>query len=150
MSNDTELLALRLAMIGIIFLFVLGVAFMMRSGVTVRATQAPRAGAARVPRATPRLVVLVPARTGLAPGDEFALAGEMTIGRDGVNGIVLADPSVSGRHASLVRSRDGWLVTDLGSTNGTLVNGQPIDGRGARLMGGEQVSLGSVVLRFQP
>ncbi|MEX0781770.1 MAG: FHA domain-containing protein [Dehalococcoidia bacterium] len=148
MSSDNELLALRLAMIGVIFLFVLGVAFMMRAGITVRgAARTSRAGARA---AGARLVVLVPARTGLRPGDEFAVLGEMTLGRDGENGIVLADPSVSGRHAALVRTRDGWRLTDLGSTNGTLVNGTSVDGRGAPLAGGEQVALGSVVLRFQP
>ncbi len=151
MSSDNELLALRLAMIAVIFLFVLGVAFMMRAGVAVR--DRPRASRAAAPgrvTAGARLVVLVPARTGLNPGDEFAVLGEMTLGRDGGNGIVLADPSVSGQHAAIVRARDGWRVTDLGSTNGTLVNGKSIDGRGAPLQGGEQVALGSVVLRFQP
>ncbi|MGH2607720.1 MAG: FHA domain-containing protein [Tepidiformaceae bacterium] len=151
MSSDAELLALRLAMIAVIFLFVLGVAFMMRSGVSVRLpARTPPAQRSSTPAAGPRLVVLVPARTGLHPGDEFLVSGEMTVGRDPQNGIVLADPSVSGHHASIVRSGDGWRVTDLGSTNGTLVNGRSIDGRGARLAGGEQVALGSVVLRFQP
>lgn len=149
MNSDSELLALRLAMIAVILLFVLGVGFMMRSGVATIATpRPPRRAVEAAPG--PRLVVLVPARTGLHPGDEFLVAGEMTVGRDPANGIVLADPSVSTHHASLVRVRDGWRVADLGSTNGTLVNGKPIDGRGARLAGGEQVALGSVVLRFHP
>jgi hypothetical protein len=148
-SNDTELLVLRLALIAIIFLFVLGVALMMRAGVTVAAPGAARP--ARAPRKTaPRLVVLVPARTSLAPGDEFDLAGAMSIGRDAGNGIVLADPSVSGRHAAIERTRAGWRVTDLGSTNGTLVDGRAVDGHGVVLQGGERVTLGSVVLRFQP
>jgi hypothetical protein len=150
-NSDTELLALRLAMIGVIFLFVLGVAFMMRAGVAVRLpARTPPARGTAARQSGPRLVVLVPARTGLHPGDEFVVAGEMTVGRDPNNGIVLADPSVSGQHAALERAGDGWRLTDLGSTNGTLVNGRSIDGRGARLSGGEQVALGSVVLRFQP
>jgi FHA domain len=150
-SSDNELLALRLAMIGVIFLFVLGVAFMMRAGVAVGGSSRPARAARGNGRGTgARLVVLVPARTGLRPGDEFSVLGEITLGRDGENGIVLADPSVSGRHAAIVRTRDGWRLTDLGSTNGTLVNGSSIDGRGASLAGGEQVALGSVVLRFEP
>jgi hypothetical protein len=150
-SSDNELLALRLAMIAVILLFVLGVAFMMRSGVAVgERPRAARANAGNGRRAGARLIVLVPARTGLKPGDEFAVLGEMTLGRDGGNGIVLADPSVSGRHAAIVRIRDGWRLTDLGSTNGTLINGKSVDGRGVQLVGGEQVALGSVVLRFQP
>lgn len=148
MTDDGELLALRLAMIAVIFLFVLGVAFMMRSG--VGAPRVERARATHQPaRAGTRLVVISPARSGLVPGDEFLVAGEMTLGRDPVNGIVIADASVSGRHALLERSRDGWRLADLGSTNGTLVNGRPVDGRGARLRGGEQIAIGSVVMRFE-
>jgi hypothetical protein len=150
-SSDAELLALRLAMIAVIFLFVLGVAFMMRAGVAVRLpARTPPSSRSSGQPSGPRLVVLVPARTGLHPGDEFMVAGEMTVGRDPQNGIVLADPSVSGQHAALERSAHGWRVTDLGSTNGTLVNGRSIDGRGVPLQGGEQVALGSVVLRFHP
>ncbi|HEX6032645.1 MAG TPA: FHA domain-containing protein [Tepidiformaceae bacterium] len=149
MNNDTELLVLRLALIAIIFLFVFGVALMMRSGVASVAPSAARPSRA-TRRVSPRLVVLVPARTSLTPGDEFDLPGTMSIGRDGGNGIVLADPSVSGRHAAIERTRTGWRLTDLGSTNGTLVDGRAVDGRGVLLTGGEQVSLGSVVLRFQP
>ena len=148
MSDDSELLALRLAMIAIIFLFVLGVAFMMRSGVSPRARAAP-ARAREGGQRGARLVVLVPARTGLRPGDEFELVGDITLGRDSSNGIVLADASVSGRHAALARAREGWRVSDLGSTNGTVLNGDHVDGRGATLHDGAQLALGSVVLRFQ-
>lgn len=148
MTDDSELLLLRLTMIAIIFLFVLGVAFMMRSGVNVRATSSRPAARASVRPVGARLVVLVPARTGLRPGDEFGVAGDMTLGRDPSNGIVLGDASVSGRHASVARTRDGWRVIDLGSTNGTLVDGDHVDGRGAVLHDGSQLSLGSVVLRF--
>ncbi len=45
-----------------------------------------------------------------------------TIGRDGGCDLVLADLSVSRRHARLERDGDGWLLTDLRSTNGTRLN----------------------------
>ena len=72
----------------------------------------------------------------------------MTLGRDAGNSIVLADPSVSGRHASIERTRDGWRIVDSGSTNGTVVNGRRVDGRGTFLRGTEQVTIGSIALRF--
>ncbi len=146
MSAPTELLVLRLGLIGIIFLFVLVVALTMHSGVQVTNVIAPRA------RATvrgPRLVLLRPGETGLAAGAEFAVAGVMSIGRESSNGIVLPDPSISTRHAEIERIRDGWRLADLGSTNGTMVNGRPVDGRGVALRGGEQISLGAVLLKFQ-
>lgn len=148
MSGSTELLVLRLALIAILFLFVLAAAFAMRSGLR---RPAPAAAAARRRAAAgPRLVVLSPANTGLPVGTEFALAGEMALGRDPANGIMLGDVSVSGEHAIIEHTRQGWRVADLGSTNGTLVNGRRLNGRAALLRGGEQITFGAVVLRFEP
>ena len=147
MSGSNELLLLRLALIGIIFMFVLVTALSLRSGVrTSVAVVRPRQGAPRA--AGMRLVVTSPGETGLAPGSEFAVAGTMTIGRDADNGIVLGDASISNQHARLERVRDGWRIVDLGSTNGTFVNGRGLDGSGLILRGGEQISVGAVTLRF--
>jgi hypothetical protein len=144
-SDSTELVVLRLGLIAVVFLFAFVVALTMRSG--LRSTAGVSSARARAQG--PRLVVVSPGETGLSPGAEFSLAGEMSLGRDPDNGIVLGDPSVSGTHATLERVRDGWRLTDLGSTNGTMSNGRPVDGRGVLLRGGERVSLGAVVLRFQ-
>ena len=70
-----------------------------------------------------------PAALGPGTGDEtagFALdVGEtVVVGRDPVAGVVLDTPNVSRLHARLTRKQDGILVEDLGSTNGTWVNGQ--------------------------
>jgi hypothetical protein len=46
-----------------------------------------------------------------------------TIGRDAACDLVLADPSVSRWHAALKRCASGWMLDDLGSTNGTWLNG---------------------------
>jgi hypothetical protein len=66
-----------------------------------------------------------------------------TIGRDGGCDLVLADLTVSRRHARLERDGSGWLLQDLGSTNGTRLNGwlvsSPVPARA-----GDQVSFGSV------
>lgn len=145
MSNSTELLLLRLALIGLIFVFVLGVSLTMRMSVRGRVADRPTGRVAR----ESRLVIVVPGRTGLEIGDELAVAGEMTIGRDRTNGIVLADPSVSGFHSMLVSLAGGWRLTDNGSTNGTFVDGHPVDGKGVLLRGGEEISFGKVVARLQ-
>lgn len=145
MSNSTELVVLRLGLIAIVFAFALVTALTMRSGLRSTQERSHTRGRMR----GPRLVVVSPGETGLTPGSAFSVGGEMSVGRDPDNGIVLGDPSVSGVHASLERVRDGWRLTDLKSTNGTMLNGRRIDGRGALLRGGEQVSFGAVVLRFQ-
>lgn len=145
MTDSAELLTLRLALIGVLLLFVLVVAGTMRGGLR---TAAP--GSRNVRSSGPKLVLLAPASTGYQPGTEFFVAGVMVLGRDGESGIVLGDASVSGAHAQLEREANGWRIVDLGSTNGTLVNGRDVGRRGAGLKGGEQISIGSVVLRFQP
>lgn len=145
MSESTDLLVLRLGLIGLIFVFVLGVSLTMRMGLRGR----PGERAARRVTRGARLVIIVPGRTGFEVGDELAVAGEMTIGRDPANGIVLADPSVSGFHSVLVSMAGGWRLTDNGSTNGTFVDGRAIDGQGVLLRGGEEISFGKVVARLQ-
>ncbi|MGE5596349.1 MAG: FHA domain-containing protein [Hyphomicrobiales bacterium] len=147
MNDSTELLVLRLVLIAIIFLFVLAAAFAMRAGLR-RPAQTVSPAARRTASAGPRLIVVAPASTGLPVGTEFALAPEMTLGRDPTNGIILGDASVSARHARIEQTRQGWRIADLGSTNGTLVNGRPLNGRATALRGGEQLAFGAVVLRF--
>jgi pSer/pThr/pTyr-binding forkhead associated (FHA) protein len=100
-------------------------------------------------RRGPRLVVVSPASSGLPAGVEIALAGRMTLGRDDASSIVIADASVSGQHAVLEQTRDGWYVRDLGSTNGTFVNGRALDGRPAPLRDNTQLAFGTVVFRFR-
>ena len=147
MSGDAELLVLRLALIAVLFVFVLVASFTMRAGLTVRAGRGATRGGGAV--AGPRLIIERPGRTGIEPGAAYALAGVMTIGRDDGNGIMLPDVSVSGRHATIEQVAGGWRLADLGSTNGTFVNGRAVEGRGVLLRGGEKLMLGTIVLRLQ-
>ena len=63
-------------------------------------------------------------RTGPNPGMVFDLTKEITtLGRDVTNDIVLGDAEVSRQHARLTRTPGGFVLEDLGSTNGTYVNG---------------------------
>lgn len=70
---------------------------------------------------TSRLIV----RTGPNPGMVFDLTKEITtLGRDVANDIVLGDPEVSRQHARLTRTPGGYVLEDLGSTNGSFINGE--------------------------
>jgi Protein of unknown function (DUF3662)/Inner membrane component of T3SS, cytoplasmic domain len=71
----------------------------------------------------------------------------LVIGRLPECGVVLADSNVSRRHAELRRAGDSVVLTDLGSTNGTRVNGAPI--RERTLASGDEVSVGSTRLIFE-
>jgi hypothetical protein len=144
-SSSTELLLLRLALIAIVFVFLL-----VAAGALVRGLRAPAGrGVSVARRRQARLIVVSPAETGLARGVEIGLAGVMTIGRDMGNGIVLADSSISGRHAVIEDTGRGWVVRDLGSTNGTFVEGRQAGGRGAQLEHGRRLTLGAVTFRFE-
>jgi pSer/pThr/pTyr-binding forkhead associated (FHA) protein len=71
-----------------------------------------------------------------------------TIGRSRQCDIVLSDPNVSRQHAE-VRPRGGsWVISDLGSTNGSRLNGRRISG-GEVIRPGDEVELGATTLRFE-
>lgn len=86
---------------------------------------------------------------GPVPSLRYALQQEqMTIGRSAGNDLVLADPEVSRRHVRVLRRADGFAVEDIGSTNGTFVNGQRISHL-TLLQDGDTIDLGDTVrLRF--
>jgi signal transduction histidine kinase len=71
----------------------------------------------------------------------------VALGRDNSNPIRLHDTEVSRRHAELRLEREGYRIVDLGSQNGTFVNGQPIDQ--IPLQSGDQVQLGQTVMLFR-
>jgi len=92
-------------------------------------------------------------RQGPLPGKTFPVAGEKTyIGRDLGNDIVIDDPEVSRRHACIVRQAGGYSIEDMGSTNGTFVNGVRITGltgKSQPLRDGDIIGLGQVILAFE-
>jgi pSer/pThr/pTyr-binding forkhead associated (FHA) protein len=79
-------------------------------------------------------------RSGPTPGKVYELLQEdLTIGRDISNAIVINDPEISRRHSRLSAQAGSYVIEDLGSTNGTFVNGQ-------RLMGPHMLRPGEVVM----
>lgn len=89
-------------------------------------------------------------RTGPTPGAVYALEGDqLTIGRDSSNEIAINDAEVSRHHARLTFQGGKFVLEDLGSTNGTFVNGQRLSGPRV-LKAGEIVSFGEqIVLVFE-
>lgn len=63
---------------------------------------------------------------GLRQGQVVTLADRDVIGRGTGADLVLTHPTVSSQHARVQRLRNGWSIEDLGSTNGTFVNGERI------------------------
>lgn len=73
----------------------------------------------------------------------------ITIGRDDGIELTLSDGSISRRHCRVERhpATNQYMIVDLGSTNGTLLNGQKVDGQ-FPLTAGDKIFLGGSVLRF--
>jgi predicted component of type VI protein secretion system len=90
------------------------------------------------------------------PGKIFELVqDELTIGRDITNRIVINDPEVSRKHSRLSLQSGAYVIEDLGSTNGTFVDGQRLIGPhmlrpGETIMLGEKISLEYEVLGYDP
>jgi len=85
---------------------------------------------------------------GPGAGRELGLAGASVIGRDpGSAAVVVDDPEVSRRHASLIPEGQSVNVEDLGSTNGTFVNGERLVGARV-LVPGDRLRVGTTVLEL--
>lgn len=80
----------------------------------------------------------------LKKGDFYPLGESILIGREESNDIVLKDTRVSGHHAAITRQGQRWQIRDLGSTNGTFVNGKRIEGQ-VDLSPGDEVRIGGVI-----
>jgi len=95
-----------------------------------------------------QLVVI--SSSALRPGDTFELNGaQLTIGRGANNDVPLEDDEfASARHARFEPRRDGVYVEDIGSTNGTFVNGIRL-ARERRLTPGDIVRVGETDLRYE-
>ena len=94
-----------------------------------------------------RLVVIDSPAGEPAAGSSLPLDAITTHGRDVNNGIVVDDQFVSAEHAVLTFRGRTWYIEDLSSTNGTFVNGSPVDGV-APLGYGDELQLGQVRLRL--
>jgi hypothetical protein len=85
-------------------------------------------------------------RQGPRPNLVFELDEESyTIGREAGNEIVIEDPQVSRRHAQLTRQGASYLIEDIGSTNGTYVNGKRVTAP-VLLSNGDMIGLADTVV----
>lgn len=77
----------------------------------------------------------------------LTLRDDQTLGRDSSADVVIDHPTVSRRHARIVHTPSGWILTELGSRNGTKVNGKRLLGL-TRLKPGDRIRLGRVTIDF--
>lgn len=107
-----------------------------------------RAAAAQRATSPGRLVVVAAPSGEPSPGRSFELDAVTTLGRDVNNAIVIDDPFASAEHAVLTYRGRGWYVEDMGSTNGTFVNGRAVASV-APMAFGDELGIGQVRLRLE-
>ncbi len=130
----------------LLIVWVVRLAFLAR---VVRSLLRDLRAAAREPGASlGRLVVIESPGGDPEAGRSFDLDVITTLGRDVNNAIVVDDPFASSEHAVLTFRGRSWYVEDLGSTNGTFVNGRAVEGV-SPLGFGDEVSIGQVRLRLE-
>ena len=83
-------------------------------------------------------------------GQTIAFTGDTVfVGRSSTNDLQIFDSSISRKHIKLFRLENLVFVEDLKSTNGTLVNGEPIEpGEGVQVGEGDTISLGNTTIRL--
>jgi FHA domain len=130
----------RLVFLGLLYLFLFGVA---------RTLLRDLGAAGREPSTElGRLVVVASPAGEPPPGSSLSLDAITTIGRDVNNAIVVDDQFASTEHAILTFRGRTWYIEDLKSTNGTFVNGVPVEGV-APVGYGDEIQLGQVRLRLE-
>jgi len=140
--SELTLFILRFGFLGLMWFFVFAVVYALRTdlfGQKVRKLPATEMAGAAQPTPAPvsaaraanvgkggtslgatRLVITGGAKEGL----ELPLPGEqLTIGRASESGLVIRDDYTSTHHARLLLWKDGWVIQDLDSTNGTFLDG---------------------------
>jgi hypothetical protein len=152
---ETALLGLKIAFLILLYLFIWRI--VRAAAKDVRLPQesmilspghAAAAGLVQPRAATGALVVL--RSPVLEEGDRYELdSAPLTVGRGDPNDIELhGDEFASARHARVEPRRDGVWIEDIGSTNGTFVNGIRLD-RPRRLAQGDVIRVGETDLRFE-
>lgn len=149
LTFEWVMLLLRIAFIGLIYVFLYQIARVaLRELVTIgqmSGQQESRAPARR--RLTASLVVTDPAKSSLGMDEHIPLSTYTTIGRESANVLVIDDSFTSSNHAEIVHEGGRWLVRDLGSTNGTFVNGRRVNGQ-CLVDHGDRIAFGNVVVTF--
>ncbi|MCG8403439.1 MAG: FHA domain-containing protein [Firmicutes bacterium] len=150
---DIILFALRTVFLVLIYVFIYIVFIHLLRDLRKTGETTPAAPVRNRRQPAPRRGGAVMLKVESAPGEhgiednEYELSGDTRLGRGNENDVVLPDPFASNHHAA-IHLRDGqyWLE-DMGSRNGTLLNGMLLT-KPAVLANSDQIKVGDVILRF--
>lgn len=134
---DIILALLRIIFLGLVYLFVWQVARAIGThlGISVR----------RKRKEGTRVLFV---RSETQQGNEFEVADVVVMGRSDETDVVLQDPYASEFHLRLVAQENGLMLHDLGSTNGTYVNGRRVSAP-TQLRRGDTIQVGKTVMEIK-
>lgn len=154
LETDETLLILKAAFLVLLYGFILVVVRSATKGMSQSPQEsivlgAAEANALRAEHGLTPTRLLVLASSELGPGRTIEIAGPTIVGRDATSGIRLEhDEFASARHARIEPRSDGAWVDDLGSTNGTFVNGNRLK-RAQLAQAGDVIKIGATELQVQ-
>ena len=147
MSLNVLILLLRIVAAIVLYLFLGGVVVVIWRDWRAVARQAEQKRETSV-RSLGRLVVVASGQTELSPGQSFPLGVVTGLGRAPSNTVIVEDSFASSEHALLSLRNGRWWLEDLGSRNGTRLNGERLTAP-AIVATGDEVGVGSVRLRIE-
>jgi pSer/pThr/pTyr-binding forkhead associated (FHA) protein len=154
LDNDEALLIGKIAFLVLLYLFILYVVRSATKGMSQAPQESIVLGAAEANELRARhglqpARLLVLASPELGPGKTIEVTAPTVVGRDAASGIRLEhDEFVSARHARIEPRPEGAMVDDLGSTNGTFVNGSKLT-RAQLAKAGDVIRIGATELQVQ-
>lgn len=134
---DIILAALRIIFLGLVYLFVWQVARAIGSHLGISVRRKRKEG---------RRVLFV--RSDTQQGKDFEVSDVVVMGRSEETDVVLDDPYASEFHLRLVSAENGMTLHDLGSTNGTYVNGRRVSAP-TQLRRGDTIQVGKTVMEIR-
>lgn len=156
--SELLVFALKFAFLALLWVFILFIGAVIRSdlfgrrvaaGAAEAPTTAPQPRTTRKGRAAARVVPTTLRITrGKQAGLTMTLGDQLKIGRSADCQLILDDDYVSTRHARIYRSGDGYLVEDLGSTNGTYLNNERLSAP-ARFTPADTLRIGRTLLTVE-
>ena len=151
MSLEWTLLALRLLAVAVLYVFLAVVVLIIWRDLRSAARTQPGQGERdQLPVDGPAgwLRLAASGDTSLQSMDAFALSPSTTLGRATENDVVLSDAWVSLHHARIERRDEEWWLADLGSQNGTRLNGAPVT-TPVPLADGDVIGMGQMEMVFE-
>lgn len=154
MDYEPLSVALRFGFIVLLYIFLLWIARSSRADIRRLTYVAPES--TRVHQQAPQSIgasdpegwLIVAAGGGLQPGMRFDAFGGASIGRSSDADIQIDDRYASSIHARVYPAGGGFILEDMRSTNGTLLNGEPVDGE-VVLENGDRIGIGDTELIFE-